>query len=194
LAARCCVTFGSRAMSRVGKAPIELPKGVEVKVEGTTITVKGPKGELSREIVPDMKVEQDESVVRVVRPSDQPSHRALHGLTRALIANMVKGVSEGFQKTLEIQGVGYRAQMEGKTLVLALGYSHPVNVSPPEGVEFEVDGTSKVIVKGINKQVVGQAAADVRKIRPPEPYKGKGIRYEGEYVRRKAGKAGKAIA
>jgi large subunit ribosomal protein L6 len=181
-------------MSRVGKAPIELPKGVEVKVEGTTITVKGPKGELSREIVPDMKVEQDESVVRVVRPSDQPSHRALHGLTRALIANMVKGVSEGFQKTLEIQGVGYRAQMEGKTLVLALGYSHPVNVSPPDGVEFEVDGTSKVIVKGINKQVVGQAAADVRKIRPPEPYKGKGIRYEGEYVRRKAGKAGKAIA
>lgn len=181
-------------MSRVGKSPIELPKGVEVKVEGTTVTVKGPKGELSREIVPDMKVEQDEGVVRVVRPSDQPSHRALHGLTRALIANMVKGVSEGFQKTLEIQGVGYRAQMEGKTLVLALGYSHPVNVSPPDGVEFEVDGTSKVIVKGINKQVVGQAAADVRKIRPPEPYKGKGIRYEGEYVRRKAGKAGKAIA
>jgi large subunit ribosomal protein L6 len=181
-------------MSRVGKSPIGLPNGVDVKVEGTTVTVKGPKGELSHEIVADMKVEQDEGVIRVVRPSDQPSHRALHGLTRSLIANMVKGVSEGFQKTLEIQGVGYRAQMEGKTLVLALGYSHPVNVSPPEGVEFEVDGTSKVIVKGINKQVVGQAAADVRKIRPPEPYKGKGIRYEGEYVRRKAGKAGKAIA
>lgn len=194
MAARCCVTFGSRDMSRVGKAPIELPKGVEVMVEGTTVTVRGPKGELSREIVADMKVEQDEGIVRVVRQSDQPGHRALHGLTRALIANMVKGVSEGFQKTLEIQGVGYRAQMEGKTLVLALGYSHPVNVAPPEGVEFEVDGTSKVIVRGINKQAVGQAAADVRKIRPPEPYKGKGIRYEGEYVRRKAGKAGKAIA
>lgn len=181
-------------MSRVGKAPIELPKGVEVKVEGTTVTVKGPKGELSREIVREMKVEQSDGVLQVVRPSDQPRHRALHGLTRALIANMVKGVSEGFQKTLEIQGVGYRAQMEGKTLVLALGYSHPVNVAPPEGIEFEVDGTSKVVVKGINKQAVGQVAADVRKIRPPEPYKGKGIRYEGEYVRRKAGKAGKAIA
>lgn len=181
-------------MSRVGKAPIELPKGVEVKIDGSSITVKGPKGELSTDVVPDIKVEQNEGVVQVTRPSDQPRHRALHGLTRALVANMVKGVSEGFQKTLEIQGVGYRAQMEGKTLVLALGYSHPVNVPPPDGIEFEVDGTSKVIVKGINKQAVGQAAADVRKIRPPEPYKGKGIRYEGEYVRRKAGKAGKAIA
>lgn len=191
---KCYATFGDRAMSRVGKAPIEVPNGVEVRVEGTTVTVKGPKGELNHEIVPEMKVEQDDGAIRVLRPSDQPRHRALHGLTRALIANMVKGVSEGFQKTLEIQGVGYRAQMEGKTLVLALGYSHPVNVSPPEGVEFEVDGTSKVVVKGINKQAVGQAAADVRKIRPPEPYKGKGIRYEGEYVRRKAGKAGKAIA
>lgn len=181
-------------MSRVGKAPIEVPNGVEVTVDGTTVSVRGPKGELSREIVPEMKIEQSEGVLQVVRPSDQPRYRALHGLTRALIANMVKGVSEGFQKTLEIQGVGYRAQMEGKNLVLALGYSHPVNVAPPDGIEFEVDGTSKVVVKGVDKQAVGQAAADVRKIRPPEPYKGKGIRYEGEYVRRKAGKAGKAIA
>lgn len=181
-------------MSRIGKAPIELPKGVEVRVDGATVTVKGPMGELSRELVPEMKIEQSDGVLRVVRPSDQPRHRALHGLTRALVANMVKGVTEGFKKTLEIQGVGYRAQMEGKTLVLALGYSHPVNVPPPDGIEFEVDGTSKIVVKGINKQAVGQVAADVRKIRPPEPYKGKGIRYEGEYVRRKAGKAGKAIA
>lgn len=181
-------------MSRVGKSPIELPKGVEVKVEGTTVTAKGSKGELSIEIVSEMKVEQNDGVLQITRPSDQARHRALHGLTRALVANLVKGVSEGFQKTLEIQGVGYRAQMEGKTLVLALGYSHPVNVAPPEGIEFEVDGTSKIIVKGIDKQSVGQVAADVRKIRPPEPYKGKGIRYEGEYVRRKAGKAGKAIA
>jgi large subunit ribosomal protein L6 len=181
-------------MSRVGKAPIELPKGVEIRIDGSTVIVKGPKGELSERLVADMKVEQSEGVINVVRPTDQPRHRALHGLTRALIFNMVKGVSEGFQKTLEIQGVGYRAQMQGKELVLALGYSHPVNVSPPPGVEFEVDGTSKVIIRGISKQAVGQAAADVRKIRPPEPYKGKGIRYEGEYVRRKAGKAGKAMA
>lgn len=181
-------------MSRIGKSPIELPKGVEVKVEGTTVTVKGPKGELSERIVPDMKIEQNDGVLTVVRPTDQPRHRALHGLTRALVFNMVKGVSEGFTKTLELQGVGYRAQMQGSELQLALGYSHPVNVKPPPGVEFEVDGTSKIIVKGASKQAVGQVAADVRKIRPPEPYKGKGIRYEGEYVRRKAGKAGKAMA
>lgn len=158
------------------------------------MTVKGPKGELTQKIVPDIKLEQSDGVVNVVRPTDQPRHRALHGLTRALVFNMVKGVSEGFTKTLEIQGVGYRAQMQGSELSLALGYSHPVTVAPPPGIEFEVDGTSKVIVKGIDKQAVGQAAADVRKIRPPEPYKGKGIRYEGEYVRRKAGKAGKAMA
>lgn len=181
-------------MSRIGKAPIELPRGVEVKVDGEIVTVKGPKGELQERISPDIKIEQSDGVLRVVRPTDQPRHRALHGLTRALIFNMVKGVSDGFQKTLEIHGVGYRAQLQGKELVLALGYSHPVNVSPPDGIEFEVDGTSKVIVKGISKQAVGQAAADVRKLRPPEPYKGKGIRYEGEYVRRKAGKAGKAMA
>jgi len=181
-------------MSRIGKSPIELPKGVEVTVEGTTVTVKGPKGELSERIVSEMKIEQNDGVIKVVRPTDQPRHRALHGLTRALVFNMVKGVSEGFAKTLELQGVGYRAQMQGSELVLALGYSHPVNVAPPPGIEFEVDGTSRITVKGLSKQAVGQVAADVRKLRPPEPYKGKGIRYEGEYVRRKAGKAGKAMA
>lgn len=182
-------------MSRVGKLPIPLPKGVELRVEGTRVTVKGPKGELSRDIDPDMRIEQLDGEVRVFRPSDQPRHRAMHGLTRTLVYNMVQGVSEGFTKTLEMQGVGYRAQMQGRDLVLlvlAVGYSHPVQVSPPEGIEFEVDGTSRIIVKGINKELVGQVAADVRKVRPPEPYKGKGIRYAGEYVRRKAGKAGKA--
>lgn len=172
--------------------PIPLPKGVELRLEGTRVSVKGPKGELSRDIVPDMKVEQENGTVNIVRPTDQPRHRALHGLTRALVANMVQGVSEGFSKTLEMQGVGYRAQMQGKDLVLAIGFSHPVVIPPPTNIEFEVDGTSKIIVKGISKEQVGQVAADVRKIRPPEPYKGKGIRYAGEYVRRKAGKAGKA--
>ncbi len=180
-------------MSRVGKAPIEIPKGVEIKIDGSHVTVKGPKGELDREIHVDMTLKQADGELKVTRPSDQPRHRALHGLTRALLFNMVVGVTEGYSKTLELHGVGYRAQMQGKELSLALGYSHPVNVSAPEGIEFEVDGTSRIIVRGINKQAVGQAAADVRKLRPPEPYKGKGIRYEGEYVRRKAGKAGKAI-
>jgi len=180
-------------MSRVGKAPIEIPKGVEIKVEGAHVTVKGPKGTLDCDIDAEMTLKQADGELRVTRPSDQPRHRAIHGLTRALIFNMVQGVTEGYSKTLELQGVGYRAQMQGKDLSLALGYSHPVNVTPPEGVEFEVEGTSKIIVKGLSKQAVGQAAADVRKLRPPEPYKGKGIRYEGEYVRRKAGKAGKAI-
>jgi large subunit ribosomal protein L6 len=139
-----------------------------------------------------MRVEQQDGQVIVSRPSDQPRHRAMHGLTRTLVDNMVKGVSEGFSKSLEMQGVGYRAQMQGTDLVLAVGFSHPVQVVPQPGIEFEVEGTSKIIVKGINKEQVGQVAADVRKIRPPEPYKGKGIRYVGEYVRRKAGKAGKA--
>jgi len=172
--------------------PITLPKGVEVRVEGARITVKGPKGELTREVTGEITVEQKDGTVVLSRPTDQPRHRALHGLARALVANMVSGVSEGFSKTLEMQGVGYRAQMQGKDLVLAIGFSHPVTVPPPQNIEFEVDGTSKIIVKGINKEQVGQVAADVRKIRPPEPYKGKGIRYAGEYVRRKAGKAGKA--
>ncbi len=183
--------LGGVEMSRIGKMPIEIPRGVEVRIEGTKVTVKGPKGELSRDIDPDMRLELRDGQLLVSRPSDQPRHRAMHGLTRSLLANMVAGVSEGFSKTLEMQGVGYRAQMQGRDLVLAVGYSHTVQVSPPPGIEFEVDGTSRIVVKGINKEQVGQVAADVRKVRPPEPYKGKGIRYLGEYVRRKAGKAGK---
>ncbi len=179
-------------MSRIGKAPIALPKGVELKIEGPRVTVKGPKGELSRELDPDMRVELSDATVVVSRPTDSKRHRSMHGLTRTLVNNMVKGVSEGFSKTLEMQGVGYRAQMQGEVLVLAIGFSHPVHVTPPAGIDFEVEGTSRIVVKGSNKELVGQIAADVRKIRPPEPYKGKGIRYAGEYVRRKAGKAGKA--
>jgi large subunit ribosomal protein L6 len=179
-------------MSRVGKNPITLPKGVEVRIEGPKITVKGPKGELFREIDRDMSVAQQDGIVTVSRPSEQTRHRAMHGLTRSLIQNMVTGVSEGFSKTLEMQGVGYRAQMQGQNLQLSVGYSHPVEVQPQPGIQFEVEGTSKITIKGANKELVGQVAADVRKIRPPEPYKGKGIRYAGEYVRRKAGKAGKA--
>ena len=179
-------------MSRVGKNPIPLPRGVEVQVNGPQINVKGPKGQLDRRVDPEMRVEQQDGQLVVVRPTDQTRHRAMHGLTRSLIANMVQGVSEGVSKTLEMQGVGYRAQMQGTTLQLSVGFSHPVDVRPQPGIEFEVDGTTKIIVKGINKEQVGQVAADVRKIRPPEPYKGKGIRYAGEYVRRKAGKAGKA--
>jgi len=180
-------------MSRVGKVPITIPSGIEVKIEGSRITVKGPKGELSRDLIPDMKLSLSDGVLTVARPGDQQRHRAAHGLTRTLIQNMVTGVSEGFAKTLELQGVGYRAQMQGTNLVLAVGYSRPVEVPPPPGIEFEVEGTSRVIVRGINKEDVGQVAADVRKVRPPEPYKGKGIRYLNEYVRRKAGKAGKAV-
>jgi large subunit ribosomal protein L6 len=181
-------------MSRVGKNPITLPVGVDVQIQGANVTVKGPKGELSRSVDAEMKLDLSDGVLTVARPSDNQRHRAAHGLTRSLIYNMVVGVSEGFEKTLELQGVGYRAQMQGNVLVLAVGYSKPVEVPPPPGIEFEVEGTSRVIVRGINKEDVGQAAADVRKVRPPEPYKGKGIRYVGEYVRRKAGKAGKAMA
>src|SRR5574341_1750052 len=179
-------------MSRVGRMPIEVPKGVEVRVDGVTGTVKGPKGELVRDILPEITIQQEDGRLLVKRPSDQQRHRAMHGLTRTLVDNMVRGVSEGFSKTLEMQGVGYRAQMQGRDLQLSIGFSHPVSVPPPPGIEFEVEGTSRIVVKGINKEQVGQVAADVRKIRPPEPYKGKGIRYLGEYVRRKAGKAGKA--
>jgi len=179
-------------MSRIGKMPIPLPKDVQVHIEGTQVTVKGPKGELSRSIRPEISVEQADGQLVFSRPSDQPRHRAMHGLTRTLVDNMVKGVSEGFSKTLEMQGVGYRAQMQGTDLVLAIGFSHPVQIPPPPGIEFEVDGTTRIVIKGISKEQVGQTAADVRKVRPPEPYKGKGIRYLGEYVRRKAGKAGKA--
>jgi len=179
-------------MSRIGKMPIPIPDPVEVRVQGTTVTVKGPKGELRRQVDADMQLEIREGQLLISRPSDRPRHRALHGLTRALVANMVTGVSQGFSKTLELQGVGYRAQMQGQDLVLSVGYSHPVQIAPPPGIQFAVEGTSRVVVTGIDKELVGQVAADVRKIRPPEPYKGKGIRYAGEYVRRKAGKAGKA--
>ena len=172
--------------------PITLPKGVEVRIDGNTVTVKGPKGELARDILPEIAIKQEDGQLLVSRPTDQQRHRAMHGLTRTLVDNMVRGVSEGFSKTLEMQGVGYRAQMQGNDLQLSIGFSHPVTVPPPAGIEFEVEGTSRIVVKGINKEQVGQIAADVRKIRPPEPYKGKGIRYLGEYVRRKAGKAGKA--
>jgi len=180
-------------MSRVGSMPIEIPSGVEVRIDGSHVSVKGPKGELNRSVPPEMTLDLSDGRLLVKRPSDQQRHRALHGLTRSLIANMVTGVSQGFAKTLELQGVGYRAQMQGQTLVLALGFSHPVTIPPPPGIEFEVEGTSRVLVKGIDRELVGQVAADVRKVRPPEPYKGKGIRYLGEYVRRKAGKAGKAV-
>jgi large subunit ribosomal protein L6 len=181
-------------MSRVGKQPIAVPRGVEIKVDGSLVTVKGPKGELSQQIDPDISIKQEDGQILVTRPSDQPRHRSMHGLYRTLVSNMVVGVSDGFSRTLEMHGVGYRAQMQGKNLVLNIGFSHPVDIPPPANIEFEVEGTSKIVVKGANKEQVGQVAADIRKIRKPEPYKGKGIRYEGEYVRRKAGKAGKAAA
>ncbi len=180
-------------MSRIGRMPIALPKGVEVKVEpGNLVTVKGPKGTLTRALHPDMQIEVREGQVVVRRPSDARHHRALHGLTRALLANMVTGVSQGFRKELEIVGVGYRAELQGQKLVLSLGFSHPVEVEPPEGIAFEVDRSGrKFSVLGIDKELVGEVAAKIRAKRPPEPYKGKGIRYVGEYVRMKAGKGGK---
>lgn len=178
-------------MSRIGKQPIPLPAGVEVNIDGNTVRVKGAKGELSRTLHPDMQVAVEDGHIVVRRPSDEPRHRALHGLTRTLVANMVTGVTEGFQKSLEIRGVGYRAAMQGSKLVLSLGYSHPVEIEPPEGIEIEVPRPTQIIVRGIDKELVGEVAARVRKTRPAEPYLGKGVRYEGERVRRKAGKAGK---
>lgn len=179
-------------MSRIGKAPVNLPKGVKIDLQGTTVHVSGPKGKLSQSFNPDMKISVADDLLTVNRPTDSRQHRSLHGLTRALINNMVLGVSEGFAKTLRIEGVGYRAALEGKKLVLSVGYSHPVEFEPPTGIDFAVEDRSKtVIVSGIDKQVVGEITAQIRKTRPPEPYKGKGIRYDGEYVRRKAGKAGK---
>ena len=175
-------------MSRIGKLPIPVPDGVSVEIAPELVSVKGPKGELSERIDRDMKVEQQDGTVVVTRPSDRGEHRALHGLTRTLISNMVAGVTEGFEKRLEIQGVGYRAALKGKNLELALGYSHPVAIEAPEGIEFEVPQPTEVVVRGIDKQLVGQVAADIRKRRPPEPYKGKGIRYKGEQVLRKVGK------
>jgi large subunit ribosomal protein L6 len=175
-------------MSRIGKLPIEIPTSVDVQVESGVVRVKGPKGELSQKVSTDLTFEREDSKLLVRRPTDRKDHRALHGLTRSLISNMVTGVTEGFEKRLEIQGVGYRAQLKGKGLELALGYSHPVNVDAPEGIEFEVPLPTQVIVRGIDKQVVGEIAARIRKARPPEPYKGKGIRYVGEQVSRKVGK------
>lgn len=176
-------------MSRVGKNPIPVPTGVTVDLKNNNIKVKGPKGELERMLHPDMIVKVEPSVVTVERPTESKPHKSLHGLTRTLIFNMVEGVSNGFKRDLEIEGVEYRAELKGKALVMALGYSHPVRYEPAEGVEIEVADPKKITVKGIDKQKVGQAAAEIRGFRPPEPYKGKGIRYVGEQVRRKAGKA-----
>ena len=175
-------------MSRIGRLPISVPDGVTVTIEPELVSVKGPKGELSERISRDITVVQDDAVLTVSRPTDRGEHRALHGLTRSLVANMVIGVTNGYEKSLDIQGVGYRAVLKGRDLELALGYSHPVSVAAPEGIEFEVPQPTKVIVRGISKQLVGEIAANIRKQRPPEPYKGKGIRYEGEYVARKVGK------
>ncbi len=175
-------------MSRIGRKPISVPENVTIDVSPGYVSVKGPKGELAQNLSADMTVEQSDGVLTVARPTDRGEHRALHGLTRSLIANMVEGVTDGFEKRLEIQGVGYRAQLKGKNLELALGYSHPVPIDAPEGIEFEVPQPTEIIVRGIDKQLVGQVAADIRKRRPPEPYKGKGIRYRGEHVMRKVGK------
>ena len=175
-------------MSRIGKKPIPVPTGVNVTIEPEVVRVAGPRGDLSERKNRAIEVRQEGEELIVSRPTDRAEHRALHGLTRSLVANMVEGVTAGFQKTLEIQGVGYRAQLKGKDLELALGYSHPVPVKAPDGIEFEVPQPTQVIVKGTNKQMVGQTAAEIRKVRPPEPYKGKGIRYQGEQVRRKVGK------
>jgi large subunit ribosomal protein L6 len=175
-------------MSRIGKQPIPVPSGVSVAIEPERVTVNGPRGELSERIPRDIAVEQSDSEILVKRPTDRGEHRALHGLTRSLIANMVTGVTDGFEKRLEIQGVGYRAQLRGRDLELALGYSHPVSIKAPDGIEFEVPMPTRIVVKGASKQQVGEIAAIIRKQRKPEPYKGKGIRYEGEYVARKVGK------
>ncbi|MDX6661262.1 MAG: large subunit ribosomal protein [Solirubrobacteraceae bacterium] len=175
-------------MSRIGKKPIPVPTSVTVSIETDLVRVNGPKGELTERIPRDITVAQEGEELVVKRPTDRGEHRALHGLTRSLVANMVEGVTDGYVRTLEIHGVGYRAQLKGKGLELALGFSHPVSIPAPDGIEFEVPQPTRVIVKGISKQLVGEVAATIRKQRPPEPYKGKGIRYEGEYVARKVGK------
>lgn len=176
-------------MSRIGKLPVTIPSGVNVRLEGQTLSVKGPRGQLSMDVHPDMIVEVEGAELQVKRPSDERNHRALHGLTRALVANMVQGVDAGFQKTLEIVGVGYRAEKRGQDVVLSLGFSHPIHYAAPQGINLEVPNPTTVVVQGPDKAVVGQVAADIRGFRPPEPYKGKGVRYQGEQVRRKAGKA-----
>jgi len=176
-------------MSRIGRQPIEVPSGVTVEISrGGSVTVTGPLGTLSQRVPARMAIAQEDGVVTVTRPTERGDDRALHGLTRTLVANMVEGVTNGFEKQLEIQGVGYRAQLKGSDLELAVGYSHPVTITPREGISFDVPQPTQVIVKGTDKQVVGQTAAEIRKVRPPEPYKGKGIRYQGEQVRRKVGK------
>lgn len=177
-------------MSRIGKAAISIPSGVEVKLAGDSISVKGPKGELSNSIPAPIKAELAGGELKFIRPNDNRQNRSLHGLVRALVNNMVTGVTTGFDKHLELQGIGYRADMKGNKLALALGFSHPVELDVPKGLKVSIDGTTKIKIEGIDKQLVGQFAADIRSIRPPEPYKGKGIRYAGEHVRRKVGKAG----
>lgn len=178
-------------MSRIGKKPIEIPAGVTITIDNGHVTVKGPKGELNRSFNPDIEIKMEENVINVSRPSDSKEYRALHGTTRAVLSNMVEGVSKGFERTLELIGVGYRAQKQGNKLVLNVGYSHPVEFTAEPGLEIEVPSNTKVIVKGTDKERVGALAANIRGVRPPEPYKGKGIRYEGEFVRRKEGKTGK---
>ena len=178
-------------MSRVGRKILEIPAGVTIALNGTELSVKGPKGELTHQVHPDMKINIHDNILTVQRPSDDKNHRALHGTTRAIIGNMVEGVTKGYEKSLDLVGVGYRAQKQGNKLVLAVGYSHPVEIVPEPGIELEVPAQTKIIVKGINKERVGAAAANIRAVRPPEPYKGKGIRYTDEYVRRKEGKTAK---
>ena len=178
-------------MSRIGRMPIVVPAGVEVKIDGQNIEVKGPKGTLTQTVHSDMAISMEGNEIIVTRPSDNKEHRALHGLTRSLVANMVEGVSNGYKKELEINGIGYRAAMEGNTLVMNIGYSHKVEMPQPEGIKIEVPGPNKIVISGPDKQKVGQFAAEVREKRPPEPYKGKGIKYVDEYIRRKEGKAGK---
>jgi large subunit ribosomal protein L6 len=175
-------------MSRIGKLPIEIPDGVDVQITDGLVRVKGPKGQLEQVVSRDLSFEREDARLLVRRPTDRGEHRALHGLTRSLVFNMVAGVTEGFEKRLEIQGVGYRAQLKGRTLELALGFSHPARVEAPDGIEFEVPVPTQIVVRGIDKQAVGEIAARIRKLRPPEPYKGKGVRYAGEYVARKVGK------
>jgi large subunit ribosomal protein L6 len=182
-------------MSRIGKKPVLIPAGVQVKINGSDVHVKGPKGELTRSFDPSMAIELHGNEVRVARPNDERQTRAIHGLTRALLNNMVEGVTHGFKKTLAVEGVGYRAELQGKRLMLYLGYSHPIMVEPPDGIKLEADPKAKTIgIEGIDKEKVGEIAAEIRSLRPPEPYKGKGIRYSNEIVRRKAGKAGKVGA
>jgi len=178
-------------MSRIGRLPIEIPSGVAVTVDGSAVTVKGPKGELALTVAEPIEVKVEEGQILVTRPDDERESRSLHGLTRTLIANQIVGVTQGYSKALEIVGTGYRVQAKGSALEFALGFSHPITVEPPAGISFAVEGNNKVTVHGIDKQAVGEVAANIRKLRKPEPYKGKGVRYAGEVVRRKAGKAGK---